>query len=78
MITIRIPKIRTAAAEEDAYGGQLMDELSQIKDALENVRRQYEDVCADDLIEALIYEELSLRARYRFLIKEAKGLQGTQ
>lgn len=75
MITLRIPKIRCAESKEDAYSGQLMEELSQIKGLLENVRRQYQDVSEDDLIEALIYEELSLRARYRFLIKEAKNLR---
>ena len=55
--------------EDSRYDEQLVGDIDEIKRSLENVRRQYDDVCEDELIEALIYEELSLRARYRYLLR---------
>lgn len=50
----------------------LSEELAEITQQIENVNRKIDLTEDEDLLDALIYEELSLKARFRQILKEAK------
>ncbi|MBE6838527.1 MAG: hypothetical protein E7507_03145 [Ruminococcus sp.] len=50
----------------------LSEELAKITQQIENVNRKIDLTEDEDLLDALIYEELSLKARFRQILKEAK------
>ncbi len=52
---------------------ELSAELAEITQQIENVNRKIDLTDDGDLLDALIYEELSLRARFRQVLKEAKN-----
>ena len=47
-------------------------ELAEVTELLEIVNTKLNLTEDEDLIESLIYEELSLKARYRHILKEAR------
>ena len=51
------------------------EELRGITAALEASDAGFNEVSDEDLIEAMIYERSSLRARYSYLIKELKRIE---
>lgn len=51
------------------------EELRRITAALEASDAGFNEVSDEDLIEAMIYERSSLRARYSYLIKELKRIE---
>jgi len=51
---------------------KLQDELTEISQQLQEQDKLFDLVDDEDLIEAIIYEQKSLRSRYTYLIKQAK------
>lgn len=66
---VKMSRLLRKRSSADGTDSRLVGDIDEIQRSLENVRKQYDDVCEDELIEALIYEELSLRARYRYLLR---------
>ena len=63
--------------EEEKNRRQLLDDIESCVTKLSKVRERYDLVCEDELIEALIYEEKALYARYSYLLRMARE-QGIQ
>lgn len=61
-----------AAAEEALLRKQLLDELDFVTMRLSQIRESYDMTDEPELVDALIYEELAMRARYDYLIRTAK------
>lgn len=61
-----------AAPSRCVSGEPLIQEIEETIGMLKDVSNQFNLVGDDDLIEALIYQELSLEARYSFLMKQAR------
>ena len=55
---------------------EVSEALRQVSAAIEAVEADFNEVCDDDLLEAMIYERSALRARYSYLLKELKKLDG--
>ena len=51
------------------------EEIRQIAEAIEASDAGFNEVEDSDLLEAIIYERSSLRARYSYLIKELKRIE---
>lgn len=62
---------------EEENRRQLLDDIESCVLKLNKVREHYDLVCEDELIEALIYEEKALYARYSYLLRLARE-QGIQ
>lgn len=67
----RKKRLAEAAAEEERRRA-FIEELERCTKQLEKVRKDYDMVWEDELIEALIYEEKALFARYAYLLRKAK------
>ena len=67
----RKKRLAEAAAEEERRRS-FIEELERCTEQLEKVRKDYDMVWEDELIEALIYEEKALFARYAYLLRKAK------
>ncbi|MBQ8825791.1 MAG: DUF2508 family protein [Oscillospiraceae bacterium] len=63
--------------EEEKNRRQLLDDIENCVIKINKVRERYDLVCEDELIEALIYEEKALYARYSYLLRTARE-QGIQ
>lgn len=48
---------------------EILEELRKISEALETADASFNETADGDLIEALIFERSSLRARYSYLLK---------
>ncbi len=59
-------------AAGEARRRAFIDELERCTAQLERVRKSYDMVWEDELIDALIYEEKALFARYTYLLRTAK------
>jgi len=64
-------RIKKAAAEELC---KVKNELDEILTLIGNIEANYQHIDNNDLIESNIYELNSLRAKYKYLFKEAKEL----
>ena len=64
--------LRREAEAEKQKARQLVAEVRQTREALENLQKAFNLVSDPDLIEAVIYEELAMGARYRHLMKLAR------
>lgn len=51
---------------------RLFDDIGYVEQRLERIRECFDMTDEPELIDALIYEELSLRARYAYLLRIAK------
>ena len=51
---------------------QIQDELAELSQQIQEQEKLFDLVDDEDLIEAIIYEQKSLRSRYTYLIKQAK------
>ena len=54
------------------HENRLKDELAEIARQLQEQEHLFDLVDDDDLIDAIIYEQKALYARYTYLIKKAK------
>lgn len=68
---LKIRSTRNSAAENQQRS-QLISDIENCVDKLKKVRERYDLVCEDELIEALIYEEKALYARYSYLLRLAR------
>lgn len=59
-------------AEEISFRRQLLEELDFVTARLSQIRESYDMTSEPELVDALIYEELAMRARYDYLIRTAK------
>ena len=71
---LKIRSTRNSAAEnrQKQLRSQLISDIENCVDKLKKVRERYDLVCEDELIEALIYEEKALYARYSYLLRLAR------
>lgn len=60
------------AAEKRNEGDEIVTQLREVQRSLENVRSTYDLLSDPDLIEASIYEEMALMARFRHLHRKAR------
>ena len=58
--------------EENFFRKQLFEELDFVTERLSRIRESYDMTDEPELVDALIYEELAMRARYDYLIRTAK------
>lgn len=67
------PAVKSAEKESDAeYARKLSDEISEIKHQLNEIENAFNLVVENELIEAFIYEQRSLKAKLNYLIRLAK------
>ena len=64
-------------SEEERNRRQLLSDIETCVTKINKVRERFDLVCEDELIEALIYEEKALYARYSYLLRIARE-QGIQ
>ena len=68
-----VKKDRFPSADEEAlFRKQLFEELDFVTKRLSRIRESYDMTDEPELVDALIYEELAMRARYDYLIRTAK------
>lgn len=72
---VDLRKERPSAAEE-AYKSALLADLSAVTAELSALDDRYNLTSNDDMLEACIYEELALKAKFRYLLclARAKGI----
>lgn len=58
--------------EDTAFRRQLLEELDLVTEKLSQIRESYDMTDEPELVDALIYEELAMKARYDYLIRTAK------
>jgi len=58
--------------EDTAFRKQLLEELDLVTEKLSQIRESYDMTDEPELVDALIYEELAMKARYDYLIRTAK------
>lgn len=65
-------KSKKAAEEEKLFRRQLFEEIDHVTAQLSRIRKSYDMTDEPELVDALIYEELAMQARYDYLIRTAK------
>lgn len=65
--------ILTGRQQEPTETEELLNDIDEVISSLSRCRRRFELVADSDLIDAAIYEELALRARYAYLVKKARA-----
>lgn len=59
-------------AHENTFRRQLFDDIAYVEQRLERIRESFDMTDEPELVDALIYEELALKARYAYLLRIAK------
>ncbi|MBQ8787679.1 MAG: DUF2508 family protein [Oscillospiraceae bacterium] len=57
---------------ENNFRKQLFNDIEHVEQRLERVRESFDMTDEPELVDALIYEELALKARYAYLLRVAK------
>ena len=57
---------------QDKNRDKIMEDIRLVKSQLQNASVRFELESDDDLVEAIIYEMESLKAKYRYLMKTAR------
>lgn len=65
-------KEEAAAAERERR--EILDDIERVTKLLEQNQKSYDLICESELVDASIYEELALKARYAYLLRRAKEL----
>lgn len=65
--------ILTGRQQEPTETEELLNDIDEVISSLSRCSRRFELVTDSDLIDAAIYEELALRARYAYLVKKARA-----
>lgn len=63
---------REKAEEEKRERSQLMEDIDYTVARLAQIQESFDLVSDGDLVESMIYEELALKARYAYLLRQAK------
>ena len=56
----------------ERYRNELLSDIDRVTKKLSEIQNSYDLASDDDLIDAIIYEERSLQARYTYLLKLAR------
>lgn len=64
--------LHKAEAPENNFRKLLFDDIAYVEQRLERVRESFDMTDEPELVDALIYEELALKARYAYLLRVAK------
>lgn len=72
--SIRNPAQTLSDAEqaEKKFARQLLADIEAVSAQLEAVGQKYNLTNDEDLIDSLIYQELALKARYSYLLRQAR------
>lgn len=65
-------RLRKLLLRDDPTPNELLTAIREVRQRLENVNARFDMESEGDLIESCIYEMESLRARYRYLLRQAK------
>lgn len=57
---------------QSEFSAKLISDIEEVSNALNNINSKYNLTNDSDLIDSLIYQELSLRARYSYLLRLAR------
>ncbi len=57
---------------ENNFRRRVFDDIEYVEQRLERVRGSFDMTAEPELVDALIYEELALKARYAYLLRVAK------
>lgn len=57
---------------ENNFRRQLFDDIAYVENRLQRIQESFDMTDEPELVESLIYEELSLKARYAYLLRVAK------
>ena len=63
---------REKAEEEKRERSQLIEDIDYTVAQLAQIQESFDLVSDSELVEAMIYEELALKARYAFILRQAK------
>lgn len=67
-----IPRVREEAASPAQETDRLIEDIKAVLELMDYAERRFNLEQDEDLLEACIYENKALTARYRYLIKMAK------
>ena len=68
-----MPAVKTSGAESDKeYAKKIAQEISEVTRQLSDIEKAFNLVVEDELIESLIYEQSSLKAKLNYLVRLAK------
>lgn len=67
---------RTYDRARQAERQELMDSLSQTRTLINQAYGGFNTTCDSDLIESYVYEINALQARYNYLLRRFKALEG--
>lgn len=67
---------RTHDRARQAERQELMDSLSQTRTLINQAYGGFNTTCDSDLIESYVYEINALQARYNYLLRRFKALEG--
>ncbi len=63
---------KAKAFESTRFGKELIKDIIEVKKQIQDAHTKFNMVSEDDLVEAAIYEERALKAKYSYLISIAK------
>ena len=61
--------------KEKTTRDKLLEEINLVKMQIQNATTRFEQTSDNDLVESVIYEIQSLKAKYRYLVKSIKSTQ---
>ena len=67
-----IQKKRREKEDEERERKELIKDIEYITMRLEQIQESFDLVCESELIDAMIYEEKALKAKYAYLLRLAK------
>lgn len=60
------------AREEEEFKRQILEDIDFVTERLRQIRESFDMTAEPELVDALIYEELAMKARFDYLVKTAK------
>ncbi|MEG0615517.1 MAG: DUF2508 family protein [Oscillospiraceae bacterium] len=69
---INFSGIQNREREIDKNSASLIEDINAVSQELRELNTKYNLASDENLIESLIYQELSLKSRYSYLLNEAK------
>lgn len=64
--------LHKSESPENNFRKRLFEDIEYVEQRLERIRESFDMTDEPELVDALIYEELALRARYAYLLRIAK------
>lgn len=66
---------REETLQKELYKKQLLHDINYITERLTQIQESYDLVYESELIDAIIYEEKALKAKYAYLLRLAKEIK---